>query len=142
MIIDLTKNNLKQILELEEKFPNVFLKFDIINDFQNNPYTKYMVYLIDKKIVGFINYHDIYDRVEIINFNVLEFFQNRHIGSSLLLNLITISKEKLKKNITLEVRKDNEKAIYLYKKFGFREVSIRKNYYNDVDGILMEKELM
>ena len=142
MIIDLTKNNLKQILELEEKFPNVFLKSDIINDFQNNPYTKYMVYLIDKKIVGFINYHDIYDRVEIINFNVLEFFQNRHIGSSLLLNLITISKEKLKKNITLEVRKDNEKAIYLYKKFGFREVSIRKNYYNDVDGILMEKELM
>ena len=142
MIIDLTKNNLKQILELEEKFPNVFLKFDIINDFQNNPYTKYMVYLIDKKIVGFINYHDIYDRVEIINFNVLEFFQNRHIGSSLLLNLITISKEKLKKNITLEVRKDNEKAIYLYKKIGFREISIRKNYYNDVDGILMEKELM
>lgn len=142
MIIDLTKNNLKQILELEEKFPNVFLKSDIINDFQNNPYTKYMVYLIDKKIVGFINYHDIYDRVEIINFNVLEFFQNRHIGSSLLLNLITTSKEKLKKNITLEVRKDNEKAIYLYKKFGFREISIRKNYYNDVDGILMEKELM
>lgn len=142
MIIDLAKNNLKQILELEEKFPNVFLKSDIINDFQNNPYTKYMVYLIDKKIVGFINYHDIYDRVEIINFNVLEFFQNRHIGSSLLLNLITISKEKLKKNITLEVRKDNEKAIYLYKKFGFREISIRKNYYNDVDGILMEKELM
>ena len=142
MIIDLAKNNLNQILELEEKFSNVFLKSDIINDFQNNPYTKYMVYLIDKKIVGFINYHDIYDRVEIINFNVLEFFQNRHIGSSLLLNLITISKEKLKKNITLEVRKDNEKAIYLYKKFGFREISIRKNYYNDVDGILMEKELM
>ena len=142
MIIDLAKNNLKQILELEEKFHNVFLKSDIINDFQNNPYTKYMVYLIDKKIVGFINYHDIYDRVEIINFNVLEFFQNQHIGSSLLLNLITISKEKLKKNITLEVRKDNEKAIYLYKKFGFREISIRKNYYNDVDGILMEKELM
>ena len=142
MIIDLAKNNLKQILELEEKFPNVFLKSDIINDFQNNPYTKYMVYLIDKKIVGFINYHDIYDRVEIINFNVLEFFQNQHIGSSLLLNLITTSKEKLKKNITLEVRKDNEKAIYLYKKFGFREISIRKNYYNDVDGILMEKELM
>lgn len=142
MIIDLAKNNLNQILELEEKFSNVFLKSDIINDFQNNPYTKYMVYLIDKKIVGFINYHDIYDRVEIINFNVLEFFQNRHIGSSLLLNLITTSKEKLKKNITLEVRKDNEKAIYLYKKFGFREISIRKNYYNDVDGILMEKELM
>ena len=80
MIIDLTKNNLKQILELEKKFPNIFSKFNIINDLENNPYTKYMVYLIDKKIVGFINYHDIYDRVEIINFNVLEFFQNRHIG--------------------------------------------------------------
>lgn len=70
MIIDLTKNNLKQILELEKKFPNIFSIFNIINDLENNPYTKYMVYLKDQKIVGFINYHDIYDRVEIINFNV------------------------------------------------------------------------
>ena len=30
----------------------------------------------------------------------------------------------------------------LYKKFGFREVSLRKYYYGDEDGILMEKQVM
>ena len=142
MITSINKEDIEIIKDLEEKFPDVFLKHDIVNDFDNNPYTKYLVYLIDSKVVGFINYHDIYDRVEIINFNVLEFFQNKHIGSSLLENLINLSKEKNMKNITLEVRSDNEKAIYLYEKYGFKNVSIRKKYYNDVDGILMEKELM
>lgn len=142
MIINITNNDLKIIKDLEEKFPDVFFKFDITHDFQNNPYTRYLVYLIDSKVVGFINYNDIYDRVEIINFKVLEFFQNKHIGSSLLQRLIELTKKNNMKNITLEVRSDNEKAIYLYKKYGFKSVSIRKNYYNDVDGILMEKELM
>ena len=30
----------------------------------------------------------------------------------------------------------------IYKKFGFREVALRKFYYGDEDGILMEKQVM
>ena len=45
-------------------------------------------------------------------------------------------------NITLEVRVSNIPAINLYKKFGFREVALRKYYYGDEDGILMEKQVM
>lgn len=142
MIVNIGIEDLEIIKDIEEKFPDVFLKYDITGDFKNNPYTRYLVYLIDSKVVGFINYHDIYNRVEIINFNVLKFFQNQHIGSSLLQKLIELATDNNMENITLEVRCDNEKAIYLYKKYGFRNVSIRKKYYNDVDGILMEKELM
>lgn len=142
MITTLLENDTKKQLELEEKFKEIFISNDIKRDFENNPYTNYLIYLIDDKIVGFINYLLIYDRMEIVNFNVLDFFQNKHIGSSLLKKLIEISKNKKLKNITLEVRSDNTKAIYLYKKYGFKEVAIRKNYYNDTDGILMEKELM
>ena len=43
------------------------------------------------------------------------------------------------KNITLEVKKDNIVALKLYKKMGFEEKAIRKNYYNGIDGILMER---
>ena len=142
MIINITNNDIELIKDMENKFPDIFLKHDILNDFLNNPYTKYLVYLIDNKVVGFINYHDIYDRVEIINFNVLSFFQNKHIGSALLKKLIEISLNNNKNNITLEVRVDNIKAIYLYEKFGFKNIALRKKYYNDVDGILMEKELI
>lgn len=142
MIIDLKQDDLKKQAELEEKFPEIFLNHDIKKDFDNNPYTNYIIYLIEEKIVGFINYYLIYDRIEIVNFNVLSYFQNRHVGSNLLEQLISFAIKEKVKNITLEVRKDNEKAIYLYQKYGFKEVAIRKNYYNDTDGILMEKELM
>ncbi len=142
MIATLLETDTKKQLELEEKFKEIFINNDIKRDFQNNPYTNYLIYLIDDKIVGFINYLLIYDRMEIVNFNVLEFFQDNHIGSSLLEKIIEIAKNNKLKNITLEVRSDNVKAIYLYKKYGFKEVAIRKNYYNDTDGILMEKELM
>ena len=72
---------------------------------------------------------------------MLDYFQNHGIGTKLINYVIDKYKEKCK-NITLEVRKDNEKAIKLYKKVGFIEKAIRKNYYNGIDGILMEKELM
>ena len=45
-------------------------------------------------------------------------------------------------NITLEVRLSNEIARDLYKRFGFREVALRKFYYGNEDGILMEKQVM
>ena len=35
-----------------------------------------------------------------------------------------------------------EEALQIYKKFGFREVALRKFYYGDEDGILMEKQVM
>ena len=37
---------------------------------------------------------------------------------------------------------DLERASDIYKKIGFKEVSIRKNYYGEDDGILMEKKLI
>ena len=141
MIIDLEKDNKVIIKDLGNKFKKIF-KVSILEDFKNNPYTKYLVYLKDNKVVGFINYYLIYDRIEIVNFNVLDEFQNQHIGSSLLERLINKSNDAKLLNITLEVREDNKKAIYLYTKYGFKKVSIRKNYYNGINALLMEKEMM
>ncbi len=139
MIVDI--NDIKErILEIEQLFPDVFTIESIESDIKNNPFSHYLVYIKDNKILGFINYYDIYDRVEIANFNVIEQYQDQGIGSKLIKRVIELSTNK--ENITLEVRSDNEKAIHIYEKNGFKKVSIRKNYYNGVDGILMEKKLM
>lgn len=141
MLKELVIDDLIYFNEIEEKFPDIYNQGSILNEYKNNPFMKIVVFLMDNKIVGFINYYEIYDRIEIANFNVLPFFQNKGVGTKLMLYLIDKYSNKCQ-NITLEVRSDNEKAISLYKKVGFIEKAIRKNYYNDVDGILMEKELM
>ena len=141
MLKELVENDTIYFDEIEDKFPDVYNKGSILLEYQNNPFMQMIVFLIGDKVVGFINYYEIYDRIEIANFNVLPYFQNHGIGTKLIKYVVDKYKEKFK-NITLEVRSDNEKAIKLYKKIGFVEKAIRKNYYNDVDGILMEKELM
>ena len=135
MIIEVEAKDISLITELEISFHDVLP--DIIRDFHDNPYTHYLVYKYDDKVLGYINYYLIYDRIEIANFNVLEHFQGIGIGTKLLEYLI--NKYKDIKNITLEVRSDNIKAISLYKKMGFIEVAKREGYYNGIDGILMER---
>ncbi len=139
MIVDI--NDIKdRILELEQLFPDVFTIESIESDLKNNPFSHYLVYIKDNKILGYINYYDIYDRVEIANFNVIEQYQNMGIGTKLIKRVIELSTNK--ENITLEVRSDNDKAIHIYEKYGFIKKATRKNYYNGVDGILMEMKLM
>lgn len=107
-----------------------------------NPYARSIEYYEEGKVIGYLNYSYIYDRIEIDNIEVLKEFRNQKIGTKLMTYLIYNAIEKHVINITLEVRKSNEVARNLYKKFGFREVALRKLYYGDEDGILMEKQVM
>ena len=108
----------------------------------SNPFARRIEYFIDDKSVGYLDYSLIYDRMEIDNFSVMDEYRNQGIGTKLMAHLISIAIEYRVVNITLEVRFSNDVAINLYKKFGFREVALRKFYYGDEDGILMEKQVM
>lgn len=105
---------------------------------EKNPFTKYIAYYIDKKIVGYLVYLLIYDRVEIDYIFVKDEYRNRKIASNMLEYLIDILKKQNILNITLEVRENNESAIKLYTKYGFKKVTVRKGYYEGIDGLLME----
>lgn len=112
-----------------------FLSFDYLkHEFENNPFAKFLVLIEEDKLIGYLYYSDIYDRIEINQFEVKEEYRKKGNGELLLKELINNNKD-----ITLEVRKSNVPAISLYKKNKFKEVSTRKNYYNGEDGILMER---
>lgn len=108
----------------------------------SNPFSRKIEYVIDHKSVGYLEYSLIYDRMEIDNFYVDEECRNNGIGTKLLAHLMSLAINYRVINITLEVRVSNNVAIDIYKKFGFREVALRKYYYGDEDGILMEKQVM
>jgi len=107
-----------------------------------NPYGRRLEYYSGNKVLGYADYSLIYDRIELDNIFVLENERRKGIGKKLLGYLIAVAIDTHVINITLEVRVSNEAARNLYKSFGFREVALRKFYYGDEDGILMEKQVM
>lgn len=107
-----------------------------------NPYAKRIEYCIEDRVVGYLEYSLIYDRMEIDQFFVEEDMRKQGIGRKMMSYLVALAIEYHVLNITLEVRMSNEIARNLYKQFGFREVAIRKFYYGDEDGVLMEKQVM
>ena len=95
------------------------------NELNNNPFAHFVVYKNKDVILGYLYYSLIYDRIEINQFEVLEEYRNKKIGSSLLDYLVNLGNY----DITLEVRETNVPAISLYEKLGFEEAGIRKNFY-------------
>ena len=113
---------------------------EVVNN--DNPFSKEIQYIEDNTVLGELKYSLIYERMEVDNILVKEKYRGRGIGTKLMSYLVSEAIHYKVINITLEVRVSNSRAINLYKKFGFREVALRKYYYGDEDAILMEKQVM
>ena len=130
MIVEINKENL-DLLDNS----TLLVKEEVEKELSINPFGKYLVLIENNLIIGFIYYSDIYERAEINQFEIEISNRNCGKGKMLLKRMV----EKVDKNITLEVREDNYPAIKIYKEFGFEEKAIRQNYYNEKNGILMER---
>lgn len=130
MIIELTKDN-------EKYLEDPFLKDKgLKEEFEKNPYAKVLLLVEEDKVIGYLYYSDIYERAEINQIEIDSFHRNCGKGDFLLKYFL----ELIQKDITLEVRENNQYAIKLYEKNGFQRKAIRKGYYQGIDGILMERK--
>lgn len=94
------------------------------------------------EILGFAGFKVIVDEADIMNIVVKKNFRNNGIGYFLLDNLISFARDLNLNVITLEVSEKNLTAISLYKKFGFKKLGVRKNYYDDINGFVMSKKII
>lgn len=101
-----------------------------------NAFSHILIYAKDNEILGFLDYSKMYENMEINYIYVKEEYRKKGVATELLNYMITTNNFN---NITLEVNTKNLNAINLYKKFDFKIINIRKNYYNGVDGYLMER---
>ena len=102
-----------------------------------NEHSKYIVAKHQDKIVGFAGIWKAVDDVHITNIVVRKDFRNNGIGNLLLEKLISLTKELNFKELTLEVNANNTPAIKLYEKHGFKNLGIRKKYYNNTDDAII-----
>lgn len=146
MAIKICKMNLMHLNEISNKLNEEFDEFwnkNVLEDELKNPNSKYIVAIADEQVVGYAGIWSILDEAHITNIVVKKDYRNKKIGTMLLEELIKIAKSEKIRILTLEVNINNNIAIKLYKKYNFKEVGKRKNYYNGVDdAILMTLELL
>lgn len=87
---------------------------------------KYLVAKDNGKILGYIGIEKISGEMHIINMAVQPDFRGKGIGKKLLEKALSP-----KDVVFLEVRVSNLPAQKIYEHFGFKNVGIRKNYYQD-----------
>lgn len=118
-------------------------KKSLIKDLVSNSFLSHYVYEYEGRIVGFYIASHVLDEVEIFTIAVDSAYRNMGIGKAMLDHLIDISKKRNDKEIYLEVSTKNIAAINLYRKFDFKIIGIRKNYYQKLgeDAYNMVKEL-
>lgn len=84
----------------------------------------------EKLLMGYVIATDIADESELLRIAVADKFRKLGVGE----NLMMAYKEELKSHCDkffLEVRHTNEPAKKLYEKLGYKEISIRKDYYSN-----------
>ena len=92
---------------------------------------EYITYLLDNR--AYLILIDSIDVYEIFEIAVEKEYRGKGLAKKLL-NMLPDTKP-----IMLEVNVKNLPAISLYKKMGFKQISLRKNYYNTDDAIIMRR---
>lgn len=103
----------------------------------DNPVSYCAVALDGDRVVGYIAYEIIVDEGSLVELAVLPEYRQQGIGRKLT-ELMLTSCDGVR-TVCLEVRASNDPALSLYRAVGFREISRRRDYYDDPreDAIMM-----
>lgn len=141
------KEYIDEVYEIDKLSVPIPWSKNSIEEEMNNMLAKFLIAKDEQKVVGFAMCWFVMDECHIGNIAVHPDYRNQGIATELLNNLLVgCKKEHGTKNLLLEVRVSNEPAINLYKKLGFYELVIRKQYYKNPDNsyedaIIMAKEI-
>lgn len=125
-------NDVDDILKIEhESFILPWSKEAFLNELTTNQYALYIGLEEDGKVIGYCGVWIVVDEAQITNVAILPEFRGRKLGEALMRQVMEIASERGARTMSLEVRVSNSIAQSLYRKLGFQNGGIRKNYYSD-----------
>ena len=136
-VYEMTLSDLENIKPTLQSEFDKFWNYNIFKTELNNLYSKYVVAKQYNTIVGFAGMQVILEEATIMNIVTKVTERNSGIASNMLKKLIEIAKKLELKTITLEVNENNIAAINLYKKYNFKQVGLRKQYYKNKDNAIL-----
>lgn len=96
-------------------------------------------------LIGFSVVMAVIDEGHLLNIGVCKRYQGQGYGARLLRHAMENARLNGVSKLFLEVRPSNERAVELYRHFGFRQIGMRKGYYpaetGREDALIFDKEL-
>ena len=130
-ICPLKFSDINKVAEIEKKcFSFSALSEKSLKDSLENELYYFICAKNGSEILGYAGMYSIHPEGYILNIAVDEKFRGHKIGSKMVLNLLNHAKNLGLEFLSLEVRKSNIAAINLYKKFGFKGIAVRKDFYD------------
>ncbi|MBM7707117.1 ribosomal-protein-alanine N-acetyltransferase [Chryseomicrobium aureum] len=137
----MTLDDVDAVWELEkEAFPTPWSREAFVNEMLANRFAYYIVGENQaSEVIAFCGMWLVTDECHITNVAVTTCARGNGFGEALMREAIRVTRENGGRVMTLEVRVSNDTAQNLYRKLGFQEGGIRKNYYTDTheDALVM-----
>ena len=137
-ISEVTVKDLTKINELENQLNLNKTKLNFFNQTLSNENFKFIKLVLEKQIIGFLQFSVNKSDCDIISIGVTQKYQKMGHGRLLVEYLKSLNL----KNIFVEVSTKNINAIMFYYSLNFLKIGLRKNYYKKLksDAILLKLE--
>ena len=143
MMMKIDEDLINQIAFLEREIFSDAWSTGLLKDTFKYDYNRLISRHDSGRLSGYIIYSVLSGEAELQRIAVNPADRRRGLASSLMDEMLADLKNSSTENVLLEVRAGNEPAIKLYKKYGFKEIAVRKNYYTDPDedAVMMKLEI-
>lgn len=140
---EMTREDLPRVLMMEEelfgeqKWNEEMFLHDLKSD-----YAKYFSLFAAEEQIGYIGVYLLFPEMEISNVAIGKRYQKKGYSHSLMKHALKLAREGEFEQIFLEVEASNISAIALYRRYGFQEMGIRRDYYGKGrDAFVMKLEM-
>lgn len=142
---DMTEDDLESVLRIERE---VHAYPWTQGNFSDALRSKYICKVYESETDGMLGYAVLMpavDEAELLDIAIDAKHQRRGVGGKMLEELAVLARRANMLRMVLEVRASNQPAIGLYRKSGFTDIGLRRDYYQSANGredaILMGRNL-
>lgn len=140
IVNNIDENIIDSIFLIASKSEYIYLSKDYIKQYIEDEYHRVIIIKDANIIVGFLIYFLLSPDADIIF--IATYPNNKGYGKKLLSYLFDDANNNNISSIKLDLHENNFNAKNFYTKNGFKEIAIRKKYYdNQFNALIMEKQL-
>lgn len=130
--------DLEEIVKIEQElYKTPWNEKQFKYELEGNEFSYLFVLENEGIILGYYGFWVMFEDCDITKVSIRKEFQGMKLSNILMRDCLNRVKMIGCEKINLEVRVDNYKAINLYRKYGFRDLIIRKDYYGKGEDALI-----